>query len=178
MQIPFLPYVLTIVRGAQRMSQKILTGSLFVPLAFALVFAQDATKVEPRHYRLAFENEKVQVVYIQYGPHEKSREHSHPQGVVVNITDAHLRFTDEDGKVRELYAKAGEARWFPAFRHTVENLGDTVYSGVYIGVKAGESAGGRAKRQPPQMDEQTTEIMAAFLLNSDSGQPSAQVSRH
>lgn len=136
-----------------------------VALSFGWALGQDATKVEPHHYKLAFENENVQVVYIQYGPHEKSREHSHPQGVVVNITDAHLRFTDEAGKTRELYAKAGEARWFPPFRHTVENLGDTVYSGVYIGVKTGGSPVGSAKQPPPQqMDEVSAKIEAARLL--------------
>lgn len=37
-------------------------------LAVNVGFAQDATKVEPKHYKLAFENERVQVVYIHYGP--------------------------------------------------------------------------------------------------------------
>jgi len=123
-------------------------------LAFNLALAQDATKTEPRHYKLAFENDKVQVVYVQYGPHEKSRMHSHPQGVVVNITAAHLLFTDEDGKTHEVYSKPGEARWFPPFRHTVENLGDTAFSGVYIGVKGGPSASRWPRQQVPQPEEQ------------------------
>jgi len=32
---------------------------------------QEATKVEPKHYKLAFENDSVQVVDVPYGPHEK-----------------------------------------------------------------------------------------------------------
>jgi hypothetical protein len=123
-----------------------------------LTLAQDATKVEPRHYKLAFENDKVQVVYIQYGPHEKSRMHSHPQGVVVNISEAHLRFTDENGKTQDVYSKPGEARWFPPFRHTVENLGETSYSGVYIAVKGSTAV----NRQSLQADEQAARILAAI----------------
>ena len=132
-------------------------------LAVNLALAQDATKTEPRHYKLAFENDKVQVVYVQYGPHEKSRVHSHPQGVVVNITAAHLLFTDEDGKVHEIYSKPGEARWFPPFRHIVENLGDTVYSGVYIGVKGGPSASRWPGQASPHLDEQTAAEMAGLM---------------
>jgi len=85
--------------------------------------AQDAFKVEPTHYKLDFENETVQVVNVHYGPHEKSSQHSHPGGVVVTLTPSHLKFTDEHGKVRETRSMAGEARWFPPFKHSVENLG-------------------------------------------------------
>jgi hypothetical protein len=55
--------------------------------------------------------------------------------VVVVITGGHLRFTDQNGKVTEVFAKSGEARWFPPFKHKVENLGDEPYNAVYIGIK-------------------------------------------
>src|SRR5271166_6119296 len=97
--------------------------------------AQDPIKVEPTHYKLAFENEHVQVVNVHYGPHEKSGLHSHMGGVVVVLTSGHLRFTDENGKTQEVYAKPGDPRWFPPFKHKVENLGDTPYNAVYIGIK-------------------------------------------
>jgi quercetin dioxygenase-like cupin family protein len=140
-----------------------------VPLALSLALAQDATKVEPRHYKLAFENDKVQVVYIHYGPHEKSKEHSHPQGVVVNVTEAHLLFTDPDGKTQEVYAKPGEARWFPPFRHTVENLGETAYSGVYIAIKGGAGVRDGARHEP-QLDDGTAKALVAYLLSARSAQ--------
>jgi quercetin dioxygenase-like cupin family protein len=141
---------------------KLCSAVILVSLAFSLVSAQDATKVEPKHYRLAFENEKVQVVYIHYGPHEKSKMHSHPEGVVVDLTESHLRFTDQDGKTQDVYSKAGEARWFPPFRHTVENLGNESFSGIYIGLKGGPTAAGTA--QPGQRDAQSAKVLAAYLL--------------
>jgi hypothetical protein len=61
--------------------------------------------------------------------------HDHPGGVVVIVTGGHLRFTDPNGKVTEVYSKAGEARWFPPFRHKVENVGNEAYNAVYIGLK-------------------------------------------
>lgn len=102
--------------------------------------AQDPTKVEPKHYSLAFQNESVEVVNVHYGPHEKSALHDHPGGVVVVLTPGHLRFTDENGKTREVYAKPGESRWFPPLKHRVENLGDTAYNAVYVGIKKQYSA--------------------------------------
>jgi quercetin dioxygenase-like cupin family protein len=107
--------------------------------------AQDPTKVEPKHYKLAFENEHVQVVYVHYGPHERSSLHDHPAGVVVNISEGHLRFTDQNGKTQEVFAKPGVARWFPPFKHRVENLGNIAYDGVYIGIMDNQNHHGVSK---------------------------------
>ena len=50
--------------------------SVLVPATLA----QDPAKVDPKHYRVEFENEHVRVVRINYGPHEKSVMHYHPAG--------------------------------------------------------------------------------------------------
>jgi quercetin dioxygenase-like cupin family protein len=107
------------------------------------VLAQDPTKVEPTHYKLAFQNETVEVVNVHYGPHEKSALHDHPGGVVVVLTAGHLLFTDENGKTREVYAKPGESRWFPPLKHRVQNLGDTAYNAVYVGIKNQTTVGNK-----------------------------------
>ncbi len=138
-------------------------------LAIAICFlavsaaAQDPTKVEPKHYKLAFENEYVQVVDVHYGPHEKSALHDHPGGVVVVLTAGHLRFTDEKGKVTEVFSKPGESRWFPPFKHKVENLGDTTYNAVYIGVKTKMNA---SKNAQPPMDAATEKMVAEYLAGA------------
>jgi quercetin dioxygenase-like cupin family protein len=119
-----------------------LLGTVLMCLGVSVSLAQDPTKVEPTHYKMGFENDRVQVVYIHYGPHEKSGTHDHPAGVVVNITGGHLKFTDDHGNTQEIYANAGEARWFAPFKHRVENLGDKAYDGVYIAVKGGKAASG------------------------------------
>jgi quercetin dioxygenase-like cupin family protein len=149
------------------MCSKLFWAVAFVCLALHAALAQDPTKVEPKHYKLAFENEWVQVVDVHYGPHEKSGMHDHPGGVVVVLTAGHLRFTDEDGKTKEVYAKPGESRWYPAFKHKVENLGDTAYNAVYIGIKTRPVAG---KTGPeggqPALDAQTAKILADYALAS------------
>jgi beta-alanine degradation protein BauB len=121
---------------------------------------QDPTKVEPTHYKLAFENETVQVVDVHYGPHEKSSLHAHPGGVVVVLTEGHLRFRDENGKTQEVYAKAAESRWFPPFKHQVENLGDSAYNAVYIGIKSHRATSQASISERPLTDEQTRKLIA------------------
>jgi quercetin dioxygenase-like cupin family protein len=139
--------------------------AMLVLFFFAVAFAQDPTKVEPTHYKLAFENEYVQVVSVHYGPHEKSGLHAHPGGVVVVLTAGHLRFTDEDGKTQEVSAKPGESRWFPPFKHRVENLGGTSYNAVYIGIKNKHlNNEASLKPGPSQMDERTKKLIAEALV--------------
>lgn len=145
------------------MQSKLFLAGVFLCLA-TCAFAQDPTKVEPKHYKLDFENDHVRVLSVTYGPHEKSGLHDHPGGVGVSITEAHLRFTDENGKVREVFSKAGEARWYPPFKHRVENLGDTTYQGVYIEVKRASTAANGSAEPTTAMDEETRKIVAAILL--------------
>src|SRR5579863_3421530 len=145
--------------------------SKLIPHCAVLWFAggsapcEDSFKDESQHYKLDFENDRVQVVSVHYGPHEKSALHEHPGGVVVSVSDAHLRFTDENGKVREVYAKAGEARWYAPFKHRVENLGDTPYDAVYIGVK-GKLTAASAGADGATVDAETQKLLAGYLLGS------------
>ncbi|MGB6383843.1 MAG: hypothetical protein WBD25_02275 [Terriglobales bacterium] len=157
-------------------SVRLFCAALLALFFCAVALAQDPTKVEPTHYKLAFENEYVQVVNVHYGPHEKSSLHAHMGGVVVVLTAGHLRFTDENGKTQEVFAKPGDPRWFPPFKHKVENLGDTSYNAVYIGIKNKRLAGDEASLKSgasgmdgqamdgQKMDEQTKKLVADALL--------------
>jgi quercetin dioxygenase-like cupin family protein len=147
------------------MFSKQLWATLFVFSYLSTAWAQDPTKVEAKHYKLAFENEYVQVVDVHYGPHEKSGMHDHPGGVVVVLTAGHLKFTDPNGKTQEVYAKPGESRWFPPFKHKVENLGDTAYNAVYIGIKNKSLAGKSDGRvTPTALDLQTQQLVNGLLM--------------
>jgi len=147
--------------------RKLVCAALLVLLFSVAAFAQDPTKVEPAHYKLAFENEYVQVVNVHYGPHERSSLHAHMGGVVVVLTAGHLRFTDENGKTQEVFAKPGEPRWFPPFKHKVENLGDSAYTAIYIGIKNKRLAGQAGLNAgPSEMDAATKKLVAEALLTA------------
>jgi len=147
------------------MLSKLFRAGVFVCLAAGCMVAQDPTKVEPKHYKLDFENERVQVVSVHYGPHEKSGLHDHPGGVVVSITEGHLRFTDEAGKVREVFAKPGEVRWYAPFKHRVENLSDNPYDAVYVGIKGRLATASRGP-STVAMDDETKKIVAGYVTSS------------
>ena len=149
------------------MRSKLFWARALVCLIASSGLAQDPTKVEAKHYKLDFENERVQVVSVHYGPHEKSSLHEHPGGVVVCLSEGHLRFTDEAGKVREVYAKPGEVRWYAPFKHRVENLSDTSYDAVYIGVKGKlATASVSSKDSTTAVDDETKRIITQYVLAS------------
>ena len=146
------------------MSPKIVWLGIVVCLAVSAA-AQDPIKTEPKHYKLDFENDKVQVVSVHYGPHEKSNLHEHPGGVVVALTEGHLRFTDENGKTREAFSKPGEVRWYAPFKHRVENLSDTAYDAVYVGIKGmrtTSAASGQHEGDVAALDENTKKLLAEY----------------
>src|ERR1041384_8580787 len=63
--------------------------------------AQDAAKVDAKHYTVALENDQVRVLKVHYGPGEKSAMHSHPNTVAVFLTDGKVKFTFPDGKTED-----------------------------------------------------------------------------
>jgi beta-alanine degradation protein BauB len=145
------------------MLHRLLWAAVLGCLAVSLARAQDPTKADPQHYTLRFENERVQVLAIHYGPHEKSTMHEHPPGVVVNLTAGHLRLTDGQGKVRDVYSLPGDTQWFPFVKHTVENLGDQPFNAVYVCLKPRSStAAGHSQDDAPLSTEQLGEILQAY----------------
>ncbi len=89
-----------------------------------ILLAQDAVKVDPKHYSVVSENDQVRILKVHYGPHEKSVMHSHPDTVAVFLTDAKGQFTFPDGKKQEFTVKAGDAQYSAAATHLPENTGD------------------------------------------------------
>jgi quercetin dioxygenase-like cupin family protein len=95
----------------------------------------DPVKVDPKHYKVEFENERVRVLRISYGPGEKSVMHSHPNAVAVYLNDGMTRMTTPDGKSEDIAAKAGAARWTPAGNHLPQNVGSQPSQVVLVELK-------------------------------------------
>ncbi len=96
---------------------------------------QDPVKVDPKHYKVELENDRVRVLRITYGPGEKSVMHGHPALVGVFLTDAHFRFTYPDGRTEDIRGKAGEVMSFDAFAHLPENLSGNPFEAIAIELK-------------------------------------------
>ena len=98
---------------------------------------RDAVVVDPQHYKVELDNDKVRVVRITYEGHEKSPMHQHPPGVGVFLTGGKFRFTYPDGRSEELESKAGEFIWFPElWEHMPEMLDDGHFEVLYIETKS------------------------------------------
>jgi quercetin dioxygenase-like cupin family protein len=121
---------------------RILFLALFIlALAVPSALAQDAAKVDSQHYKVEFENSRVRVLRVKYGPHEKSVMHSHPDSVAIFQTDGRVKFTYPGGKTEEREMKAGTTLFTPAVKHLPENLTDGDMEVILVELKA-------AKRKP------------------------------
>ena len=100
-----------------------------------MLSAQDAVKVDPKHYTVVSENDQVRILKAHYGPHEKSVMHSHPATVAVFLTDAKGQFTFADGKTQAFDTKAGESQYGAATIHLPENTGDVAMDVIVVELK-------------------------------------------
>ena len=79
------------------------------PVGTAAVTPLDPAKVDPQHYKVAFENEHVRVLRIHYEAHDKGQTHEH----ILNRVVVYLN--DQPG------AKADDVRMSGAAKHAEEN---------------------------------------------------------
>ncbi len=87
----------------------------------AVPAAEDPVKVDPKHYQLVLENDRVRVLRIHYGPNEKSVMHAHPAAVAVFLAAGHTKFGLPDGKTLESDFVAGQVQWTDKGQHLPEN---------------------------------------------------------
>jgi quercetin dioxygenase-like cupin family protein len=118
--------------------RRLVLGAIALLLAVAAVpaRAQDPVKVDPKHYKVEFENDQVRVLRITYGAHEKSVMHEHPASLAVFLTDGQTKFTFPDGKAQDAPFKAGTTMWTPAGKHLPENTGDKPFELILVEMKA------------------------------------------
>ena len=127
-----------------------LYGVLVCLCLVPILQAQDAVKVDPKHYTVVSENDQVRILKVHYGPHEKSVMHSHPNLAAVFLNDAKGQFTFPDGKKQDFTAKAGEAQYEAAVTHLPENTGDNGMDLIVVELK-----GRAAKKAKAEMKSET-----------------------
>jgi quercetin dioxygenase-like cupin family protein len=94
--------------------------------------AEDAVTVDPKHYKVEFQNDRVRVLRIQYGPNEKSVMHAHPANVAVFLTAGQSKFTFPDGKTTPADFKAGQVMWSDNERHLPQNTGGKPFELILV----------------------------------------------
>ena len=87
--------------------------------------AQDPAKMNPRSYKVLFENERVRVLEYTAKPGLGvcgQGRHFHPAHLSIPLTDGKVKITQPGGKTIVAQGKAGEVFWAPQEWHTVENI--------------------------------------------------------
>lgn len=84
----------------------------------------DAVTADPKHYRVAFENDVARFLRVSYGPGEKSPMHRHLPGCVIFLTDQTFNFTIPDGTTEPATVPAGALGCSDGNVHAAENIAE------------------------------------------------------
>lgn len=128
---------------------------IFVSFLFCLGIqpsvAQDGVKVDPTHYKVQFENEKIRLLHINVGAGEEAKAHSHSGGVMVFLTDGQLKCKYRSGGSEVIHSKAGWTRWVDTGTFELMNAGPIPERQPFeaIFVESKKSTGYGYKVQPP-----------------------------
>jgi quercetin dioxygenase-like cupin family protein len=96
----------------------------------------DPVKVDPKHYKVEFENNQVRVLRVTIGPHESTPVHQHSVNrVVTYLTDQNFRITSQDGTVETAKHGAGDVTFSGPATHKEENLNDKPFEVVVTEIK-------------------------------------------
>ena len=123
---------------ARRGRRDVLAALAALGVTTELATAQDATKTEPRSYKVLFENQKVRVLEYVSRPGIGvcgSGRHSHPDHVTVVLTPAKVKLTTAEGKVEINDVPAGAVFWEAASTHSAENVGGSGSRMLLIEIK-------------------------------------------
>jgi quercetin dioxygenase-like cupin family protein len=103
----------------------------------AITSSLDPVKIDPKHYKLEFENAQVRVLRVKIEAHGATPMHEHALNrVTVFLTDQEFRVTDSHGKIEIVKHKAGDAVWGTPTTHSEENLSNNPFEVVAIELKS------------------------------------------
>jgi len=98
--------------------------------------ALDPVKIDPKHYKVEFENDQVRVIRAHMGPHESVPMHEHTLNrVTIFLTDQNIRATGPDGKSAVTEHKAGDVIWSAPVTHKEENLNASEFEVIAVEIK-------------------------------------------
>lgn len=100
-------------------------AAALVMLSPSFAYADDPVKVAPDNYKVLLNNDQVRVLEFTDQPGDKIGMHTHANDYLVYfVAPMKRRFGMPDGKMVDVEAPSGEARWLGPVTHTEENIGD------------------------------------------------------
>jgi hypothetical protein len=98
--------------------------------------ALDPLRVDPKDFKLEFENSQVRVLRLKIGPRQSVPMHEHVLGhVVVYLTDQNVRETSPEGKAEVRQHEMFDFSWNDPAKHKIDNLSDRPFEAVVVELK-------------------------------------------
>ena len=96
----------------------------------------DPVRVDPKRYKVEFENDQVRVVRVKLPGKQSIPLHEHATfRVTTNLTPQDFVVTTEDGKATPVKRAAGEAAWGTPSKHKEENLSTSPFEAIMVELK-------------------------------------------
>jgi len=96
----------------------------------------DAVQLDPKHYQVEYENDRLRVLRVRFGPNEKSVLHRHPSGVVIFLSHCDFKMYLPQGKAQHIMGKSGQVIAFDEpFEHLPENLSADPFEAIFVELK-------------------------------------------
>jgi quercetin dioxygenase-like cupin family protein len=113
----------------------ILISFLSAVFVTGATLGEEATVADPGRYTVEFENDKVRVIRVKYGPGEKSVMHTHGPNVAVFLSDSTVRMHLPDGSAVDVVAESGNTVWAENEEHQPENITDEPMEVILVEIK-------------------------------------------
>jgi hypothetical protein len=118
-------------------------GGLLADFGISPAEAQDAARIMPKAYRVAFENDRVRVLDFAGRPGMGicgEGMHSHPAHLTIVMNDWQGVVTTPDDVAQPRQRKAGDVFWSEAETHQLENTGKTSSRVMIVELKTPKKA--------------------------------------
>ena len=112
--------------------------SVYMPPDIVPDLHRDAMKVDPLHFKVELENEQIRVLRANLGRGETIPLHDSRTGLVVALTECHLRFIRVDGHRIEVHLEAGKVRWVYADAYSTVNLSNAPAEYLFIETRSND----------------------------------------
>ncbi len=91
----------------------------------------DAVTAAPNLYAVAYENDAVRILRVEYAPADRSSMHHHPASCSIIINTQSWESMDPDGDLMPAFADAGMFACEDGYSHSMENMGEDP-AGLFI----------------------------------------------
>jgi hypothetical protein len=95
----------------------------------------DPAKIDPKHYKVEFENDQVRILRWTVAPREKTPILEHTANLWIPLTDLDVKGIAPDGKTEELRWDAGKTIWRAPTVRAFENLSDKPFESIVVEFK-------------------------------------------